>query len=82
MRQCPVLYIDGDVDTVLRMFALTYDLRIVDSRWDYVRTGFPETGGVLDQPARLMDALDFVLLLKRDLLATRAREHADTPTDG
>ena len=77
VHQCPVGFLRGDVDRTLRVFDLIYELRHhADGRWEWVRTSLPEPGGVLDQPARLMDELAWVLELKREILADTLREQS------
>lgn len=57
------------VDNVLAWFELTYAPEVGFGSMQWKRNGLPYAGGVADQPAKLMEALAYVALLRNSVIA-------------
>jgi hypothetical protein len=74
-RTCPVLAFTPEIDSALRWFDATHEL-VTDAtgRAWYRRTALPGAGGVGEQDAQLMDALDLLRRVHDDLVRKKAAE--------
>lgn len=70
---CPVLAFTPATESALRWFDSTYELTEIRGRVVFRRTELPGPGGVGDQDARLMDALEVLRRVHDDLMAPRER---------
>jgi hypothetical protein len=63
---CPVLAFTPAVESALRWFDATHEPVPAEGRWR--RVALPGAGGIGDQDARLMDALDLLRRVQTDLM--------------
>jgi hypothetical protein len=79
-----VLAFTPDVEEVLQLFRLTYELHGGFGWVQWQRRALPETGGIVDQPARVMEALAHVAREENAALHRAQkeppREDGETPT--
>lgn len=78
---CPVLAFTPAVDDVLGWFDLTYEIEVGFGWMQWRLASLPYTGGVADQPAKLMQALAFVARLRNMRIAEDLKRQRRGPTE-
>jgi hypothetical protein len=73
LRACPVRLLTPDVKAWLSLFDLTHEVRRGEGRAYFTRVAFPASGGVDDQPARTIEALNVIRVVRNALLVERAQ---------
>jgi hypothetical protein len=60
MHECPVLTFTPDVTNYLAWFELTHQVHVGAGWTAWQRSSLPASGGLEDQPAKLMEALALI----------------------
>jgi len=78
VRVCPVRSLLPEVEALLQLFRLTHDITFAPSGLpQYVRVALPAAGGVLDQDAWTLEALDVVRATVNERLVREFRRHQE-----
>ena len=73
LHACPVRLLTPEVKAWLSLFDLTHELRTGQGGAYFQRVAFPASGGVDEQPARTLEALNVIRRVRNRMLVERAQ---------